>query len=77
LWTFVSLDSLSRGMALCFILVLLVGTAIGSALPEFGNLLAKEVGIRAHFFNVYFLVLGVLGVGLALFLGYTGSRSVS
>jgi type II secretory pathway component PulK len=63
----------TRGLALCFILVFLVATAIGSALPEFGNFLAKEVAVRAHFFNVYFLVLGVLGIGLALYLGYRAS----
>jgi len=60
----------TRGLALCFILVFLVGTAVGSMAPEFGNLLAAKIGIRAHFFNVYFLVLGVVGVGVALYLGY-------
>ena len=67
----------TRGLALCFILVFLVGTAIGSVLPEFGNLLAEKIGVRAHFFNIYFLVLGVLGIGLALYLGYTGGGSGS
>ena len=60
----------TRGLALCFILVFLIGTAIGSVLPEFGNLLAARFSIRAHFFNVYFLVLGILGISLALYLGY-------
>ena len=60
----------TRGLALCFILVFLIATAIGSMAPEFGNLLAQRIGIRAHFFNVYFLVMGVVGVGVALYLGY-------
>ena len=64
------LGNTARGLALCFILVFLVATAVGSALPEFGNLLATRIGIRAHFFNVYFLVMGVVGVGVALYLGY-------
>ena len=60
----------ARGLALCFILVFLVATAIGSMAPEFGNLLAGRIGVRSHFFNIHFLVLGVLGIGLALYLGY-------
>jgi len=60
----------TRGLALCFILVFLVATAVGSMAPEFGNLLAAKIGIRAHFFNIYFLVLGFVGIGLALYLGY-------
>ena len=71
------LGNSARGLALCFILVFLVGTAVGSMAPEFGNLLAKKVGVWAHFFNVYFLVLGILGIGVALYLGYTGSGSGS
>ena len=61
----------ARTMAFCIILVFLVGTAIGSMAPEFGNILAQRIGVRAHFFNVYFLVLGVVGIGVALYLGYT------
>ena len=64
------MGDLSRILALCFILIFLVGTAIGSVLPEFGNILATKIGIRAHFFNVYFFVLGIVGIGLALYLGY-------
>ena len=67
----------ARGLAFCIILIFLAGTAIGSVLPEFGNLLATKIGIRAHFFNVYFLILGVVGIGVALYLGYTGSGSGS
>ena len=64
------MGNLSRSMALCFILIFLISTAIGSMAPEFGNLLAAKINVRAHFFNIYFLVLGVLGVGMALYLGY-------
>ena len=67
----------ARGLALCFIFVFLFSTAIGSTLPEFGNLLATKIGIWAHFFNVYFLVLGIVGIGLALYLGHTGSGAGS
>jgi len=63
----------TRGLALCFVLVFLVATAVGSTLPEFGNLLAQRIGVRAHFFNVWFLVLGFVGVSLALYLGYRAS----
>ena len=71
------LDNMSRGLALCFILIFFVGTAVGSMAPEFGNLLAKEVGLWAHQFNVVFLVLGIVGIGLALYLGYTHSSNGS
>ncbi len=67
------MGDLSRVLALCFILVFIVATAIGSALPEFGNILATRIGIRAHFFNAYFLVLGIMGVGVALYLGHRAS----
>ena len=71
------LGDTARGLALCFILVFLVGTAVGSVLPEFGNLLAQKIGIRAHFFNVHFLVLGIMGISVALYLGYTDGGSGS
>jgi len=60
----------ARTMALCIILVFLTGTAIGSILPEFGNLLAQRLGIGAHQFNIVFLALGLAGIGLALYLGH-------
>jgi len=66
-----SLDSLSRGLALLAVLIFLVGTAVGSVLPEFGNLLAQRVGVRSHQFNGIFLALGIAGIGMALYLGYT------
>ena len=65
------LGNTARGLALCFILVFLAGTAIGSVLPEFGSLLATKIGVRPHFFNVHFLILGFVGIGVALYLGYT------
>ena len=64
------LGNTARELAFYFIFVFLISTAIGSVLPEFGNLLAAKIGIRAHFFNVYFFTLGVVGIGLALYLGY-------
>jgi hypothetical protein len=67
----------TRGLALCAMCVFLVGAAVGSTVPEFGDLLAKAIGIRSHFFNTHFLVLGILGIGVALYLGYTGRSSRS
>jgi len=60
----------ARTMALYVILIFFIGTAIGSVLPEFGNLLAQRLGIGAHQFNVVFLALGIVGIGVALYLGY-------
>jgi len=60
----------ARAMAFIAILIFFIGTAVGSALPEFGNLLAKEIGVRGHFFNIHFLVLGIVGISVALYLGY-------
>ncbi len=73
MWTFFSLDNLSRGLALCVILVFLACVALGSVLPEFGNLLAAKIGIDAHSFNIFFLILGLVGIGVALYLGYAHS----
>jgi len=60
----------ARAVALCIILIFFIGTGIGSALPEFGNLVATRLGIGGHSFNILFLALGVLGIGVALYLGY-------
>ena len=65
------MGDLSRVMALCIILIFLIGTAIGSALPEFGNLLAHRISVGSHSFNILFLAVGIVGVGVALYLGYT------
>ena len=58
-------------MALRTIIILLTGTAIGSMAPEFGDIVAVRLGIRAHAFNTLFLALGIAGIGVALYLGYT------
>jgi len=64
------LGDLSRIVALCIVAIFLLGTAIGSVLPEFGNIVATRIGVGAHQFNIVFLALGIVGVGLALYLGY-------
>ncbi len=61
---------LPRVMAPFMVLIFLACTTLGSILPEFGNIVATRLGVRAHSFNVLFLVLGVAGVGVALYLGY-------
>ena len=66
-----------RSVALYFIPVFLIGTAVGSTLPEFGNILAERLGLWAHRFNIVFLALGIAGVGLALYLGYRSSGQVA
>jgi len=60
----------ARTMALCIVLIFFAGTAIGSVLPEFGNIVATRIGVGAHQFNIVFLALGIAGIGLALYLGY-------
>lgn len=60
----------TRSMALYIILIFLCGTAIGSVLPEFGNLLATRLDIGAHSFNIVFLFMGIAGIGVAFYLGY-------
>ncbi len=61
------MGNLTRTMALW----LVIGTLIGSVLPEFGNLLAIKLQLGyTHYFNKYFLVVGILGIlgfGLALY----------
>jgi len=64
------MGDLSRGLALCIILVFLLSTAVGSVLPEFGNILAQRIGVWAHQFNIVFLALGIVGIGMALYFGY-------
>ena len=60
----------TRSMAFFIIFMFLCGTAIGSVLPEFGNLLATRLDIGAHSFNIIFLFMGIAGIGVALYLGY-------
>ena len=67
------MGDLPRVVALRAILIFLACIALGSVLPEFGNLLAIRLGNDAHSFNILFLILGLIGVGMALYLGYTRS----
>lgn len=67
---YVKVGNMSRGTALLLVVVFLIGTAVGSILPEFGNILARKAGVWAHYFNIYFLIIGIIGVVLALYLGY-------
>ena len=64
------MGDIPRSLAFLAVFVFFCATAIGSVLPEFGNLLAQRLGMWEHFFNIYFLVLGITGIGLALYLGY-------
>ena len=56
----------SRSIAL----LILIAIPIGNLLCESGNLLAGWLGLHAHYFNKYFLIIGILGMccfGFALF----------
>jgi len=67
------MDNTTRAMALVLVPVFLFGTLLGSLLPETGNVLAQLLRLPAdqnHIFNGVFLVIGILGVGLALHIGY-------
>jgi len=64
-------------MALRSIVIFLVATAVGSTLPEFGDVLAVHLKIAPHFFNFAFLILGGLLIGLACYLGHNSSRKLS
>ena len=64
------LGCVARIMALWMV----IGILIGSVMPEFGNLAAIKLELGyTHYFNRYFLVVGILGIlgfGLALYLRY-------
>ena len=64
------MGDLSRSVALHLVFVLLIGTLVGSVLPEFGNLLAQKLRLWSHTFNVVFLAVGIVGIGVALYFGY-------
>ena len=67
----------TRGMAFRTIAIVLIGTAIGSVLLESGNVASRLLGLpgsQAHVFNAVFLTVGVIGIMLALYLGYRHSR---
>ena len=68
------MGDISRSMAFLFILVILIGTVIGSILPEFGNVLANHLDQGAHKYNIHFLVIGVLGIVLALYFRFEVHR---
>ncbi len=66
-------DIRSRNLALCIVSVFLVGTLIGSLATESGNVLSYYLNLSCesgHFFNPYFLAVGIIGVMLALFTRY-------
>ena len=51
-------------------LYLLIAIPFGNLLVELGNLLAGWFGLKGHFFNLWFLIIGFLGMcgfGVALF----------
>ena len=60
----------TRSLAFRTIVVILAGTAVGSMLPEMGNVVAGTLNLPAHIFNQVFLFVGVTGVMLALFTGH-------
>lgn len=64
----------ARNVAFLFIIVFIIGTFIGSVLPDFGNVLAKVTGNEPHFINGVFLAVGIIGVMLALYIGYRKCR---
>lgn len=70
MWTHLFMGHPARILALCFF----IGTIIGSMLPEFGNIATQWFKIaEAHYFNRYFLVVGLLGIvgfGVALYFRY-------
>ncbi len=68
--SYVEMGDFARVMAFHTIVIFLACTALGSTLPEFGNVVANRLGIWAHSFNTLFLILGILGISLALYLGY-------
>lgn len=53
-----------------FALLVLIAILVGNFLCESGNLLAGRLGLPAHYFNKWFLIIGLLGMcgfGVALF----------
>lgn len=62
-------------------LLMVLGTLIGSPLPELGNVAAfvQKLGTgKGHAYNPVFLVVGLMGIvcsGVALYTGYEDSRT--
>lgn len=73
IWTHIQMGFVSRSMAFHIIAIFLVATAVGSVLPEFGNALAIQLDKWTHTFNVVFLIVGIIGISVALYLGYRQS----
>jgi len=51
-------------------LLVLIAIPLGNLLCESGNLLAGWLGLRSHYFNEWFLAIGIagiLGFGIALY----------
>ena len=63
----------ARVMALGLVGIFLIATLVGSLFPECGNIVAKRLDMWAHSFNGIFLALGIVGIVLALYLGYRNS----
>lgn len=73
IWAYIKVGFVSRSMAFHIIAIFLVATAVGSVLPEFGNALAIQLDKWSHTFNPVFLIVGIIGIGVALYLGYRQS----
>ena len=74
------LDNPTRSMALRAFIIVLIGTAIGSVLPETGNLWASYIGFEGravHAFNYCFLIVGIIGISVALYIRYRCNRNRS
>ncbi len=63
----------SRVMALRTVAVFLLGTLVGSLVPESGSILAYNMGIFPHALNPLFLAVGIVGIGLACVVGHRKS----
>ncbi len=70
----------TRNLALRLVTIFLAGTLAGSLAPESGNILAywlKMPYVQGHFFNPFFIAVGILGIGVAYCLGYRKGRRFS
>jgi hypothetical protein len=65
-----NMDSASRKLAHRSLVVIVISTALGSLLPEPADVVALWLKIYPHTFNYLFLAIGVIGVGVALLIGY-------
>ena len=68
MWATILASDTPRGIALVVVAAIL----IGNILCELGDLVAVRLGLDSHYFNKYFLMVGILGMlsfGVALFGG--------